>query len=179
MTIPGVRLVYRLYAHRLRRQLSGGQLPGHVAIVMDGNRRWARAAGLANASLGHRHGADHLDDVLNWCEHIGIDHVTVFVCSVENLIRRDADEITFLMEVIEDLANRVRGEPRPRWSMHVAGALDVLPDTTAHALKAAVEATATCSAGKHLTLAVGYGGRQNFSTPSATCSSIRPPPARV
>ncbi len=160
MTRPGQRLIYRLYTRRLRRQLSGGQLPRHVGIVMDGNRRWARAAGLANASLGHRHGAEHLDEVLAWCDEVDIDYVTVYVCSVENLARRDPGEIAFLMEVIEDLAHRALTEPNPRWCLHVAGELDVLPDTTARALEAAVGATASCARDKHLTLAIGYGGRQ-------------------
>lgn len=160
VSMPGQQLLYRLYTRRLRRQLSGGRLPRHVGIVMDGNRRWARAAGLANPSLGHRRGAEHLDDVLGWCDQVDIDYVTVYVCSVENLTRRDTGEIAFLMEVIEDLAHKALAEPHPRWCLHVAGALDVLPDTTARALKAAVEATASCTRDKHLTLAVGYGGRQ-------------------
>jgi short-chain Z-isoprenyl diphosphate synthase len=127
---------------------------------MDGNRRWARAAGFNNASLGHRYGGEHLDELLRWCGELGISHVTVFVCSTENLVRRDAAEITFLMDVIADLADRVRAEPRPNWRLHVAGLLDTLPDHTAQALKAAVAATEVCTTGNHLTLAVGYGGRQ-------------------
>jgi short-chain Z-isoprenyl diphosphate synthase len=86
--------------------------------------------------------------------------VTAFVCSTENLDRRNADEIDFLMDVIADLAERIRAEPQPTWCLHVVGTLDALPDRAAHALKAAVAATETCSTGSHLTLAVGYGGRQ-------------------
>lgn len=160
MTMPGLQFIYALYTRRLRRQLAGGRLPRHVGIVMDGNRRWARATGLANASLGHRRGAEHLDELLGWCEGIDIDYVSVFVCSVENLARRDPDEIAFLMGLIEETADRVIAEPRPRWVLHVAGVLDMLPETTARALKSAVEATASCASGKHLTLAIGYGGRQ-------------------
>jgi len=157
---PGQQLLYRLYRHRLRRQIAGGRLPRHVGIVMDGNRRWARAAGLDSASLGHRRGAEHLDDVLGWCDQVDIDYVTVFVCSVENPARRDPDEIALLMELIEEFAQQVLDEPRPRWRLHVAGVVDVLPDATARALKAAVEATASCPSDKHLTLAIGYGGRR-------------------
>lgn len=160
MRVPGRPLVYRLYADRIRKQLVGAALPRHVGIIMDGNRRWARATGLANASLGHRHGAEHLHNVLGWCQAVDLAHLTVFVCSVENLERRDDDEVAFLMQVIEDLARSVHAESRPEWSLHIAGMLDVLPDSTAHALKAAVEATASCTTGRHLTLAVGYGGRQ-------------------
>ena len=159
MTINAV--FYRLYAARLKRRLAAAAaLPRHVGVIMDGNRRWARAAGFDNASVGHRHGGEHLDDLLRWCADLGITHVTVFVCSTENLDQRNADEIHFLMDVITELAERVRAEPQPRWSLHLAGTLDALPDRTALALKSAVAATESCTTGNHLTLAVGYGGRQ-------------------
>ncbi len=154
-------IVYRLYAARLRRALtSTATLPRHVGVIMDGNRRWARAVGFDNPSVGHRYGGEHLDELLGWCRTLGITHVTVFVCSTENLDRRDSDEIEFLMDVIADLAERIRTEPRPTCRLHVAGALDALPDRAASALKAAVAATEACTSDKHLTLAVGYGGRQ-------------------
>ncbi|MDX6317404.1 MAG: short-chain Z-isoprenyl diphosphate synthase [Nocardioidaceae bacterium] len=154
-------VAHQLYAARLERALMAADtLPRHVGVIMDGNRRWARAAGFDNASLGHRYGGEHLDDLLRWCSKLRIPHVTVFVCSTENLDRRDADEIDFLMGVITDLAERIRAEPSPTWSLHVAGTLDALPDRAALALKAAVAATETCTTGQHLTLAVGYGGRQ-------------------
>jgi short-chain Z-isoprenyl diphosphate synthase len=66
-----------LYARVLRRTVLGGPLPRHVALIMDGNRRWARENGHANPSVGHRYGAEHVDDVLEWCADLGIDHVTV------------------------------------------------------------------------------------------------------
>ena len=160
---PGpTALAYRLYAARLRRRLAGAPSPRHVGVIMDGNRRWARRAGLADPSLGHRHGAEHLHDLLRWCARARISHVTVFVCSTENLAHRDSHEIDLLMQVIEDLADDVRCEPNPRWSLHTAGQLDALPDSTAHALKAAVDATSNCRSGSHLTLAIGYGGRQEL-----------------
>jgi short-chain Z-isoprenyl diphosphate synthase len=65
-------LAYGLYSRKLRRELSGATLPGHVGLIMDGNRRWARQMGLASPSLGHKYGAEHVEDVLNWCERAGI-----------------------------------------------------------------------------------------------------------
>jgi short-chain Z-isoprenyl diphosphate synthase len=125
-------LAYGLCARKLRRELSGVTLPAHVGLIMDGNRRWARQMGMASPSLGHKYGAEHVEDVLNWCERAGIRHVTVFLCSAENLQRRGEAEI----------------------------ALDMLPGTTAGALKEAAEATSECATGAHVTLAIGYGGRQ-------------------
>ncbi len=134
-------------------------MPRHVGLIMDGNRRWAREMGMANPSIGHKYGADHVEDVLNWCERAGIKHVTAFVCSTENLSQRDADEVAFLMQVIEQVvADKLSHDPT--WQVHIAGSLDVLPDSTARALKHAVEVSRECRTGAHVTLAVGYGGRQ-------------------
>lgn len=143
---------------------------------MDGNRRWARQAGLASPSLGHKAGAEHVEDVLLWCERAGIKHVTVFVCSAENLQRRGDAEIAFLMGVIEDVVCDRLARPETGWRVHIAGTLDVLPDTTARALKETAEATRECQTGAHVTLAVGYGGRQRSarSTSCAHFAATRP-----
>ncbi|MER6362778.1 polyprenyl diphosphate synthase [Kitasatospora sp. NPDC001527] len=154
--------LYAFYARRLRRRLHGRELPGHIGLIMDGNRRWARRRGIGNPSLGHKAGAEHVEHVLAWCEDLRIRHVTVFVCSAENLQRRGDSEVAFLMRVIEDVLAAQLARPRPRWRVHIAGALDSLPDSTARALKEAVEATRECITGAHVTLAVGYGGRQEL-----------------
>ena len=155
----GEELIYRVYANRLRRQLVGCRLPEHVGIIMDGNRRWAKRQGLADLSLGHQYGADHLTDVLDWCERAGIEHVTAFLCSTENLQHRGDDEVRSLMQVIEQLVADKLG-PGSHWQVHVAGDLDVLPDTTAAALKRVAEESRERVSEYHVTLAVGYGGRQ-------------------
>jgi len=152
--------LYALYARRLRGQIAGGRLPRHIGLIMDGNRRWARQMGMANPSLGHKYGAEHVDDVLGWCESLGIQHVTVFVCSTENLERRGDGEVSFLMTLIEQVVTDKLARPDARWRLHIAGTLDILPDSTAHALKNAVDATREVATGAHVTLAIGYGGRQ-------------------
>ncbi|MEV0387357.1 polyprenyl diphosphate synthase [Nonomuraea sp. NPDC050643] len=153
-------LLHSLYARRLRRHVVAGPLPRHVGLIMDGNRRWARQRGLPNPSIGHKYGAEHIEDMLSWCEGLGIRHVTVFLCSTENLRRRGDEEVAYLLGVIERMVADRFDRPDARWQVHVAGLLDLLPDTTARALKSAVEATRTCATGFHLTLAIGYGGRQ-------------------
>jgi short-chain Z-isoprenyl diphosphate synthase len=152
--------VYALYTRRLRKLVLAGPLPEHVGLIMDGNRRWARQMGMANPSLGHRYGAEHVEDVLSWCEAMGIKHITVFVCSTENLERRGDAEVAFLMQVVEQVMADQLARPDATWQVHLAGSLDMLPDSTARALKDAVEATRDCATGAHVTLAIGYGGRQ-------------------
>ncbi len=154
--------LYALYTRRLRRQVLAGQLPAHIGLIMDGNRRWAREVGLADASLGHKAGAEHAEQVLSWCEGVGIKNVTVFICSTENLRRRGESEVAYLMRVIEEVIAARLARPEARWQVHVAGMLDVLPGSTARALKDAVETTRDCVTGAHVTLAIGYGGRQEI-----------------
>ncbi len=152
-------LAYAWYARRLSRQLARGPVPQHVALIMDGNRRWARQMGFDNVSLGHRFGAEHIEHVLGWCARAGISHVTIFVASADNLARRASTEIAFLMEVAEHIIAERMARPENPWQIHLAGQLDLVPESTAQALKRAAEATLDRDTGLHLTVAIGYGGR--------------------
>jgi short-chain Z-isoprenyl diphosphate synthase len=156
------RLLYRLYVSRLRHQLMKRPMPRHVAIIMDGNRRWARRAGLGNASLGHQHGAEHVEEVLSWCSAAGIKHVTIFAASTENLSNRSSSEMDFLMGVIERVVEEHLTQPSSLWRMHIAGNLDLIRDSTARTLKFAEETTSGYDTDHHLTVAIGYGGRQEL-----------------
>ncbi|GIE92074.1 polyprenyl diphosphate synthase [Actinoplanes regularis] len=162
MLKPFKAAVYAFYARRLRARLAGANLPRHVAMVMDGNRRWAREMGFEDAKIGHRYGAEHLDEVLGWCAEIGIDHVTVYVASVDNMRKRDSDEVDNLMRMIEEVVAERLSRPASPWRLHLAGRLDVLPDSTRHALKLAEEATRDDGARLHLTIAIGYDGRDEI-----------------
>ena len=152
--------LYALYTRRLRSELAGRPLPVHIGMVMDGNRRWARERGHSNPSIGHKYGAQHVEKLLSWCETAGVAYVTVFLCSTENLVKRGDAEVAYLMEVTEEIVASRLAQPGGRWQVHLAGLLDLVPDSTAHALKNAVESTKDCATGNHLTLAIGYGGRQ-------------------
>ncbi|MTE16812.1 polyprenyl diphosphate synthase [Nocardia aurantiaca] len=154
--------IYGLYARHLRRQITGGPVPAHIGLIMDGNRRWAQQMGMDNPSLGHQYGAEHSERVLSWCKNAGIRHVTVFICSVENLSSRSTSELTFLMQVLEQLVTDRLTQPNAHWQVHIAGDLDLLPTSTARVLEQGVEVTSAVKTGFHLTLAVGYGGRQEI-----------------
>ena len=146
-----------LYNTRLRRQIAGLPRPEHVAIVMDGNRRWARGAGYDDVRIGHRFGAKHLEQFLQWSADAGVRCVTAWVASADNLRKRESGEVDYLMELTETvLADHVRRDHR--WRLHLAGQLDLLPDSTARALKEAVALSRDRDAGD-LTIAIGYSGR--------------------
>src|SRR3954447_7237371 len=97
----GVRdLVYKLYERRLERKLSSNQIPRHVGVIIDGNRRWARAMGLRDVSRGHQKGADKISELVEWCREAGVEVVTVWLLSSDNISRSKA-ELDALIEIIE------------------------------------------------------------------------------
>ena len=150
--------LYGLYERRLTRALQGAQLPHHVGLMLDGNRRWARSAGLATAQ-GHQAGADRIADLLGWCEDVGIERVTLWMLSTDNL-RRDEREVADLLEIIA--ATVAKLATTRRWRLQLVGELDLLPAEIADRLRAAEELTSDV-AGLHLNIAVGYGGRHEIA----------------
>ena len=130
-------LIYSIYERRLAAALAGKPHPHHVGVMCDGNRRWAREMGYVDPNDGHRVGAAKIKDVLSWCDQAGIKHVTLYLLATDNL-RRPAAELDPLLQIIEDLAGDLT-ETAARGELRMVGALDVLPATTAAALKAAEE----------------------------------------
>ena len=158
----GPAALRRLEERRLERALRGRPRPAHVGLVMDGNRRWARQAGFADPQIGHRYGAEHVTAVLGWCRELGIRQVTVFVASTDNLVRRDPEEVQHLMQRVEDVVAEQLTRPASPWRVHLAGRLDLLPDSTAHALKHAADVTSGRATDSDVTIAIAYGGRDEI-----------------
>src|SRR4029450_916596 len=130
-------LVYSVYERRLITLLSGKPRPRHVGVMCDGNRRWAREMGYVDPNDGHRVGASRVKELLAWCDQAGIKHVTLYLLATDNLQRPSA-ELDPLLKIIEALATELAEDGNP-WRLRMVGALDVLPATTATALKAAQE----------------------------------------
>jgi short-chain Z-isoprenyl diphosphate synthase len=151
-------LVYRLYEHRLEASLSPASMPRHVGVMCDGNRRWARSAGLTDVSGGHQKGADKIFELLQWCQETGVEVVTLWLLSTDNL-SRPAAELEPLLRIIE---GTVRELVVQSWHVNPMGALDLLPAETAQVLKDAGEATAMNS-GLLVNVAVCYGGRREIA----------------
>jgi len=151
-------LLYGFYARRIASSLDAEQIPRHVGVILDGNRRWAKASG-APKSRGWRAGADKVEEVLGWCEEVGVEVVTLWLLSTDNL-NRPPSELTPLLAIIEALVDDVADNGR--WRVHPVGALDLLPDQTARALKDAAARTADVE-GLHVNVAVGYGGRREIA----------------
>ena len=158
--------VYRLYEMRLRQGLakSKPELPRHIAVLCDGNRRWARELGYSDVSFGYRMGAAKIAEMLRWCQEAGIEMATVYLLSTENL-HRDPDEIAALIEIITDVVEEICA-PANRWSVRTVGDLELIGEEPARRLREAVESTrGNDLSGRnfHVNVAVAYGGRQEIT----------------
>ena len=152
------QVLYGAYERRLASSLPEGGIPRHVGVILDGNRRWAREAG-KTAAGGHRAGADKIENFLGWCEEIGVEVVTLWLLSTDNL-GRPQDELAPLLRIIEETVEQLAATRR--WRVHPMGSLDLLPDETATILKAAADSTVGLD-GIMVNVAVGYGGRREIA----------------
>jgi len=153
-------LLYATYEHRLVAELDRERLPRHVAVLADGNRRWARANAPGQPMVtAYQAGADKLRDFVEWCDEIGIPVVTLWVLSTDNFTRSTAEEIAPLLGVIETMVTDLAATRR--WRVHPVGALDLLPAESAAVLQRADRDTADLS-GMVVNVAVSYGGRHEL-----------------
>jgi short-chain Z-isoprenyl diphosphate synthase len=129
--------------------------------MCDGNRRWAKEMGYVDPNDGHRVGAEKVKRVIRWCDQARIEHVTLYLLATDNL-RRPASELDPLLQIIEDLVVDLAEGGNP-WRLRIVGALDLLPASTAAALKAAQERTRDRVGGAEVNIAVGYGGRREIA----------------
>ena len=157
----GLKLLqaYRIYEYLLLSEIKKSEIPIHVAIILDGNRRWARKHGMPSW-FGHVRGAQKAEEVLYWCLDLGIKIVTIYVLSTENL-KRDREELAKLFEVIETyLKKALEDEKLDRYRVKVKaiGRLDLLPESIRKLIKMLETKTASYN-DRFLNIAIAYGGR--------------------
>ncbi len=157
-------ILYRLYERRLWAQIKDGIErgihPKHVALIMDGNRRFARAKNLPS-SLGHHLGREKLKDILRWFYDLQIEYVTLYAFSTENF-NRDEQEVKELMQLFEKSFREIVTHPEIRKrnvKIKVIGRTHLFPSQIQEAIQEAEASTQTDVAGPTLIIAVGYGGR--------------------
>jgi short-chain Z-isoprenyl diphosphate synthase len=155
---------YRLYQHRLEKEVRSWDLPRHIGIIMDGNRRFARDHAAGHVSFGHARGAEKLHQVLSWCYELGIPVVTVWSFSLDNF-QRDTGEVESLFQLFEDKTRELaehsevhKNDVRVRY----IGKLELLPPSLREAIRAAEDATAGYQR-FHLNIAMAYGGREEIT----------------
>lgn len=155
--------VYRLYESNLNSQIEKGPIPGHIGIILDGNRRWAQNHRLS-VDLGHTQGADVVERLLDWCHEIGIKSITLYVLSTENL-QRSAEEVAELFRLIEERLRRLLTDERIykyRVRVKGIGKFDLLPQEMRDILDEVEKKTAGFD-GHFLNIAVAYGGRTEIT----------------
>ena len=158
-----LRPVYAFYVTRLEAAVMSHPRPAHVAVIMDGNRRWATAEGLDDPGAGHRAGAEKALELIDWCAALGIREVTLWALSLENLSRPE-EEVGQITEVAGDAISALadgRRKTRLPIRLRVIGRRDLLPE----GLAAVVERSATMShedGAMSVTIALAYSGRDEL-----------------
>ena len=156
-------LLYRVYERQLLNDVRRRPIPRHVGLIQDGNRRYAREAGLSEPREGYLLASVKTEEVLTWCVTLGIPVVTLWWLSTENLTR-EPDEVATILRVIEQkMAEWMQGGlvQQLRIRVRPIGKLELLPASTLQILRGIDSAT------QHhdrmlVNVGIGYGGRQEI-----------------
>jgi short-chain Z-isoprenyl diphosphate synthase len=156
-------VVYPLYERRLFSRLDFTQTPHHVGVILDGNRRWAKAnpslSGDTSTAHGHKAGANKIVDLLDWCEESKVQVLTIWLLSNQNLTR-PAEELEPLLAIIGDAVDDL--VRRGRWEIRPVGSLELLPDELRNRLTLAAQKSKGIK-GVVVNVAIGYGGRSEIA----------------
>jgi tritrans,polycis-undecaprenyl-diphosphate synthase [geranylgeranyl-diphosphate specific] len=150
---------YKLYEKWLWIQVKNGEKLEHIAIILDGNRRWASEKEL-NPWLGHKKGAETVEQLLDWCEKLGVKFVTLYTFSTENF-RRSPEEVEEIMRIAEvEFRKLLTDERIHRNKVHVKviGRVNLLPESLQQLIADVEKATAHYD-NQFLNFAFAYGGR--------------------
>lgn len=136
-------------------------IPKHIAVIMDGNRRWARERGF-NVSDGHKKGAETLEKVANYCNKVGIKYLTVYAFSTENW-KRSKEEVGALMNLLRLYLDKFsKRADTENIKIKVLGDIEILEDGLKKSIKKAIERTKQ-NTGLTLSIALNYGGRAEIT----------------
>ncbi|MDA4111835.1 MAG: polyprenyl diphosphate synthase [Thaumarchaeota archaeon] len=158
-SILNVLGVYRVYEAILSRSIKRGEIPKHIAIILDGNRRWASKKSIERV-IGHIEGANTAEDLLEWCHEIGIRTITLYLLSTENL-NRSPVELKELFELFTERLNRLLTDERiTRFKVRVTaiGRLELVTPRMREILET-IEAKTADYSEHFLNIAIAYGGR--------------------
>ena len=154
------QFLYKLYEKRLMKELDPERMPKHVAIIMDGNRRYSKIQGNMEVIKGHEIGVDTLEKVLDWSIDLGIEIVTAYAFSTENF-NRPQKEVEGLMDLFFKNFKKIVDHEKihkNKVKVKVVGRTELLPDNVREAIREAEESTAMYDE-RLFNLAIGYDGR--------------------
>ena len=151
--------IYKLYEKWLWHQVKHNVKPEHIAVILDGNRRWALKRSL-NPWVGHKHGAEKVENLLDWCLQLGVKSITLYAFSTENF-RRPKKEIEELMQIFEEKLRKLLTDKRIHQNqvkVKIIGRRELLPNSIKNIIEEVEESTKNYN--KHfLNVALAYGGR--------------------
>lgn len=142
-----------------KKTIDPTRLPSHIAIIMDGNGRWAKKRGLPR-SAGHARGADTFRSIVRVCGEMGLSHLTVYAFSTENW-SRPREEVEALMRLLEEYLERAYKELDDRIRVRIIGERNMLSPALLEKVEA-LEAYTKDRTGMTLNIALSYGGRQEI-----------------
>lgn len=160
--LPLLNQFYNIYERSLLADIKGKTVPDHIAIIMDGNRRFAGKLG-KRVDYGHSLGADITEKVIEWSYEMGVKELTVYAFSTENFNRSD-DETVRLFELIANKFDHMRKSERTHERdirVRAVGDIDLLPKGLQESTRRIEEATKGYRKFK-LNVAIAYGGRQDI-----------------
>ncbi|WP_283390030.1 polyprenyl diphosphate synthase [Methanobrevibacter woesei] len=152
--------IYKIYEWYISRNLKKENMPKHVALIMDGNRRYSRIQGNMDVIKGHEFGVDTLERVLDWSIDLGIEIITAYAFSTENF-NRPQKEVEGLMKLFVKNFKRIVNHSKIHNNevrVKVVGKLDLLPDNVREAIEEAEKATEHYDK-RLFNIAIGYDGR--------------------
>ncbi len=154
--------LYKIYSRKLEKEIRNGDLPNHLALILDGNRRWAKK-NLSMKNIGHWRGADAVENLLDWCEEFDIKIITLYALSAENLDRKD-DELEYLYKLIKNRLEKLCEDPRihrNKMRVKAIGRIELLPESIKEVLRRLDELTKNYN--EHfLNIAIAYGGQDEL-----------------
>ena len=153
---------YKLYEKWLWHQVKNGTKPEHIAIILDGNRRWASGKAL-NPWFGHEKGAEKVEQLLDWCLRLGVESITLYAFSTENF-RRPRNEVEEIMRIAGEKFQKILTDERIRKNkirVKVIGRVGLLPKALQQLITNVEKATQDYD--EHfLNIALAYGGREEI-----------------
>ncbi|WP_289003186.1 polyprenyl diphosphate synthase [uncultured Methanosphaera sp.] len=152
--------LYSLYEWYITRNLEADKMPNHIAIIMDGNRRYSKIQGNMDPIEGHKKGVDTLENVIEWCIDLGINIVTVYAFSTENF-NRDKKEVEGLMDLfVQSFLNISTNKKihKNKIRLNAVGKLELFPKKVRDAIDTAEESTKDYNE-RMINIAMGYDGR--------------------
>ena len=153
----------RVRANRLRERLVSGEIPKHVSIIMDGNRRFAWNKS-SKTAVGHSEGKEKLKEVMDWVLDLGVPYFTVYALSTENISERDSEELEILYDLYVSGLDEISMDPRIHdrgVKVQVVGRLDMLPTKVMKSIENAENLTSHYS-DFTFTVCLAYGGREEI-----------------